>query len=418
MSGPIRAEVVVVGAGLAGLATALHLQRGGVEVTVLEAAETVGGRVRTDVVDGFRLDRGFQLYNPAYPEGAAMFDHARLDLKPFERGARVIIGDSAYRLGDPRAHPTWLTDVLRAPVGGIAGLGRFALYALRCASTDPRKLESADDMPVRLAFEAAGLDAPLIDHLLRPFLSGVFLEGELSTSRRFADLVLRSFVRGTPAIPSLGMQALPEQLAGQVHSLHLGNPVQSVDGTRVRTDSGEIEARAVVVAVDPTSVSQLVPQIGEVRTHSCTTWYHVPTQGPTELADGLALLTLDGDGRGPLVNSAVLTHAAPSYAPPGYSLVSSTALGIADDHSEKTVRKHLQRLYGVDTSGWECIASYAVDPALPAMDVPLQTRKSVQVGPGVFVAGDHRDTASIQGALVSGRRAAQAVIGALGSNYA
>lgn len=413
MSVPVRAEAVVVGAGLAGLSAAIHLQRHGVEVTVLESAEAVGGRVRTDLVDGFRLDRGFQLYNPAYPEGAAMFDHARLDLKPFERGARVVIGDRAYRLGDPRAHPTWLTDVVRAPVGGLVGLARFGVYALRCATTDPRTLERADDLPIRAAFESAGLDAPLIDRLLRPFLSGVFLEGELSTSRRFADLVLRSFVRGTPAIPSTGMQALPEQLADQVHSLHLNSPVTSLCGTRVHTVAGEIDARVVVVAVDPKSVTNLLPELGEVPTRACTTWYHVPSQGPTELADGLALLTLDGDGNGPLVNTAVLTHAAPSYAPPGHSLVSSTALGIADNTTEQSIRQHLQRLYGVDTSGWECIATYAVDPALPAMDVPLQTRKSVHVRPGVFVAGDHRDTASIQGALVSGRRAARAVIDSL-----
>lgn len=408
MNAPVRAEVVVIGAGLAGLAAALHLQQRGVEVTVLEAGSAVGGRVRTDVVDGFRLDRGFQLYNSAYPEGARMFDHVALDLKNFERGARVVFGHQAFRVGDPRAHPTWLADMLRAPIGSPWALSRFGVYALRCATINPRTLESAADMPIGVAFREAGMTPELIDHLLRPFLSGVFLEPNLSTSRRFADLVLRSFVRGTPAIPANGMQALPEQLSDRVHSLHLDCAVTSVSGTRVRTEAGEVEARAVIVAVDPQSVTEFLPEIGSVPTRSCTTWYHVPNQGPQELSDGLALLTLDGDGNGPLVNSAVLTHAAPSYAPPGMSLVSSTAIGTADVALEHTVRDQLQKLYGVDTSRWDCIATYTVDPALPAMDVPLQTRKPVQIRPGVFVAGDHRDTASIQGALVSGRRAAAA----------
>lgn len=415
MSGfPQACDVAVVGAGLAGLAAAMHLQNAGLEVAVLEASDGVGGRVRTDFVDGFRLDRGFQLYNPAYPEGQRVFDYAALDLRPFERGARVVIGDRVFRLGDPRSHPTWAVDALRAPLGGWASLARFVAYTAKCATTNPRELEARPDEPIAEALAQAGVAPATVAAFVNPFLSGVFLENDLATSRRFADLILRSFVRGTPTVPSRGMQALPEQLATRVANVSLNTKVASVRPGAVHTDQGRVDAKAVVIAVDPNSVHQLLPALPAPRTNACITWYFSPDQPPSELSEGLALLTLDGEGRGPLVNTAVMSHASPSYAPPGKSLVAGTAVGIDDTITESAVRKHLARLYGVPTEGWSCIATYRIDPALPAMDSPLNLRKPTDLGDGLFVAGDHRDTASIQGALVSGRRAAAAVQRQLG----
>ncbi len=406
---PSACDVVVVGAGLAGLAAALHLQRAGYHVVVLEAATEVGGRIRTDRVDGFRLDRGFQLYNPAYPEGRRMFDHSALDLKGFERGAVVSTTASRIRLGDPRSHPTWALDALRAPLGGPIGLLRFAAYATRCAMSNPEELGRRPDVPIGDALSAAGVKGQLLDRVVRPFLSGVFLETGLNTSRRFADLILRSFVRGTPAVPALGMQELPEQLAAQLDHLHTSARVRNIRPGTVETADGSVRADAIVVAVGPTAVPRLIDGFRSPTMHACTTWYHVPDQPPAELAAGLPILTIDGDGTGPMVNSAVMTHAAPSYAPPGKSLVASTAVGIADGNSEALVRSQLAQMYQVDTANWTTLAVYHVADALPAMSVPLNLRKDVNLGDGLFIAGDHRDTASIQGALVSGRRAANAV---------
>lgn len=413
---PQSCDVVVVGAGLAGLAAATHLQKAGLDVVVVEAADGVGGRVRTDIVDGFRLDRGFQLYNPAYPEGQRMFDYAALDLRPFERGARVVIGDRVFRLGDPRSHPTWALEALRAPLGGWPSLARFLAYTVRCATADPAELRSRPDESIAEALAGAGVASATIAAFVRPFLAGVFLEDDLATSRRFADLILRSFVRGTPTVPSRGMQALPEQLAAGIANLHLNAPVTSVRPGNVSTEQGEVSAAAVIIAVDPHSVHQLLPDVPSPRTHACTTWYHSPDQPPEALSNGLALLTLDGDGRGPLINTAVMSHASPAYAPPGRSLVASTAVGISEAITEGDVRAHLARLYGLPTDRWEFIASYRIDPALPAMDSPLNLRQPSDLGEGLFLAGDHRDTASIQGALVSGRRAATAVQNWLGGS--
>jgi glyoxylase-like metal-dependent hydrolase (beta-lactamase superfamily II) len=171
----------------------------------------------------------------------------------------------------------------------------------------------------------------------------------------------------------------------------------------------------VIVASDPQSAARFIPEIAAPQARSVTTWYFRPDCAPAELADGQAVLVLDGDGRGPLVNTVVLTHAAPDYAPAGSALVSASALGVwKDPATEQAVREHLQWLYGVPTKGWDLIASYPIPYALPAMGVPLNFRKPVRTAGGVYVAGDHRDTSSIQGALVSGRRAAQAVLMDLG----
>ncbi len=407
---PTAAEVVVIGAGLAGLATAHHLESAGLAVTVLERAEDVGGRVRTDNVDGFRLDHGFQLYNPAYPEGRAVFDHAALDLRGFERGARVVSGTRTHRLGDPRVHPTWALESLRGGLVTTAGLAAFAAYAVGCARATPASLRARPDLPIRDALTAARVPAGVLDDLVRPFLSGVFLETDLATSRRYADLVLRSFVRGTPAVPALGMAELPRQLAGRCADVHTGTEVTGIAPGVVRTVHGSVRADAVVVATDARAAARLVPGYPEpVGMNSCTTWYFVPDQPPTELADGLGILTVDADPGGPVVNTAVLTNAAPSYAPPGRSLVAATAVGLAAGVNEDAVRTQLSRLYSISTAGWEGIGVYHISDALPRALTPFSPQRPVTLGDGLFTAGDHLDTPSIQGALVSGRRAAAAV---------
>jgi protoporphyrinogen oxidase len=251
----------------------------------------------------------------------------------------------------------------------------------------------------------------LLERLLRPFLSGVFLESGLQTSRHFMDLVLRSFVRGTPSVPARGMGRIPHNLARSLpaEAVLTGTPVIEVSANQVRTSHGSIPAQGVIVATDPATAGRLLPGLAVPEGRAVTTWYH-SVAGQT-LTSGRSVLVLDGTGTGPLVNSVALSHAAPAYAPQGRTLVSSSALGVhPDDDSERAVRRHLARLYDTDTRDWQLLATYPIEYALPAMSVPLEPRKPVRLAPGIYVAGDHRDTASIQGALVSGRRAAQAAI--------
>jgi len=411
--------VVIVGAGLSGLAAARHLSRRGVEVTVLEASDAVGGRVRTDLVDGYRLDRGFQLYNPAYPEGARVLDHQALDLKPFIAGARIVVDRGGRRrverVADPRRKPSWAVPSLRAHIGSPLAIARFGAYAVSRAVRSVPSLQRDPDVTAEAALRRAGSDDALMETVLRPFLSGVFLDSELTTSRRFLDVVLKSFIHGTPSVPALGMQRIPEQLATGL-DVRLGQRVTAVSARRVDIVDGDTHpAEAVIVATDPTTAAGLIPGVDAPAARSVTTWYYRPDCPPEELAGGEAVLILDGARRGPLVNTVVLSHAAPGYAPPGSALVAASALGARDNPlQDNDVREHLAWLYGIPTRKWDLIASYPIPYALPAMPVPFELQRPVRTARGVYAAGDHRDTSSIQGALVSGRRAAQAVLKDLG----
>lgn len=415
-STPRNAEVVVVGAGLAGLAAARQLCRAGLDVVVLEAAESVGGRVRTTVVDGLRLDHGFQLFNPAYPEGPHVFSYPKLDLQPFTRGALVAMPSGRWKLADPRSDPTAAVSAIRAPLGSPLNKARFAWYALSRSRTDARHLIDQPDQSAEAALLEAGVGRRLLDTTLRPFLAGVFLEPELATSRRYLDLVLRSFVTGTPSVPALGMQALPDQLRSQLPggAVYTDARVEKITGSgpvTVTSNRGSIRATAVVIAVDPTAVGKFVPGFPTPEMNAVTTWYHLADQDPSELAAGEPILVLDGENRGPLVNTVVMSNAAPTYASDGRVLVASSSLGqhpgLTDDAGAV---RHAGLLFGVDTSRWQLVGKFDIPHALPAMRPPLTIRKPVRLGDGRYVAGDHRDTSSIQGALVSGRRAAQAVL--------
>lgn len=416
----MSADVVVVGAGLAGLAAARQVQRAGLDVTVLEAGATVGGRVATDVVDGFLLDRGFQVLNTSYPALASEVDAAALDLRAFMAGAAVRGTDGAlHRLVDPRREPAqaWRTalDDLLSPAAKLA----MAQLSARVALADPRQLLAGPERSTADELAARGLGGPATEQFFRPLLSGVFGERELATSARFFGLVWRSILRGDSALPSRGMAALPVQLAARLApgTVRCNQTVLGVAPGRVRTGAGELAARAVVVATDPPTARALLPGLDVPLMRSLTTYYHVCEQPPTRLP----LIHLDGGG-GPVVNTSVLTTVAPSYSPDHRHLVSSTVLGVpgAGSPDESQVRGLAGRIYREGSSGWQHLATTAVPQALCTFTPPTpdRLRRTVSLGDGLFVAGDHRDTPSIQGALVSGHRAARAVLRELGARPA
>lgn len=418
-----KCDVVVVGAGLAGLAAARVLTGAGLDVALLDAADAPGGRVRTDVVDGFLLDRGFQVLNPSYPELRAVADIAQLDLHRYDAAVQVVLDGSRPVLGDPRRRPSTATGSLLAPVGSLPGKARLVAYALRVAYVDPHRAEGLDepDVSIRQAFTDARIPDRLVDTVLRPFLSGVVLDAGLDTSRRFGDLVLRSFVRGTPGLPSAGVRALPDQLAARLPAgtLRLSTRVDAVTATGVTGPGGSVTADAVVVATEAPAAAALLEGTATVPVPPArvvTTWYHTPTgTDPGTLAGGRPLIVVDGERRGPVVTTSVPTAATASYSPDGRALVSSSVLDLDTSvAAERAVRAHLARLYGVDTAHWELVGVTPVAYAQPAMLPPLDPQQPVRVGARRYVCGDHRDTASVQGALVSGRRAATAVLADLG----
>ena len=407
----MSADVVVIGAGLAGLAAARHLCIHGVNVEVLEASNQVGGRVRTDHIDGLTMDHGFQVYNPSYPEAARVLDHKALDLHPLTAGIGIRLGPNRLaRLGDPRKNLVLGLGSLGLATGSPLSKAKFARYAIAAARSPISELEQRPDITAVAALEAAGIDSLLLDRVVRPFLTGVFLEPDLLTSRRFMDLVLRSFVRGTPSLPSAGMQSIPEQLhqALPAGTVRLNCAVVKVNNKSVTTtDDGRVSTKLVIVATDPLTAQTLIPGVIAPAGRSVTTWYHLADTAPAALAFGDSLLLVDANQNGPVINTVVLTSAVASYANPGQVLVSSSTLGLdTSTGAAQGVRDHLARLYGVATQGWQEVGVYPIKYALPAMPPPFQIQSPIEFG-HTLVAGDHRDSGSIQGAMVSGRRTAQ-----------
>ncbi|KRB73210.1 hypothetical protein ASE01_20855 [Nocardioides sp. Root190] len=408
-----RSDVVVVGAGLAGLTAADRLTQSGLEVVVLEASDGVGGRIRTDRVDGFLLDRGFQVLNTAYPAARRVLDLAALDLQRFDRAALLHLDGRNVRVGDPRRELLALPRAVAAPLGGVRSKAALAAYAATVTAEPTSRIKRQDDVAAIEHWASRGLSGDVVDRVLRPFFSGVLLEEELTTSSRFVDLMMRMFARGDSTLPAGGMQQLAEQLAVRLPdgSVRLDTRVQSVTGSQVTTDAGTFEARAVVVATDADSADTLLGgSFGATEWKGVTTIYHATDEAP----QSTPTLLLDPDPASPVNNTVVISAAAPSYAPDGRALVATSLVhGRQQAFDERAVRERLAVLHGTSTSGWEHLATYDVPRSLPAMPAPHDFRKPVRHGE-VFVCGDHRDTSSIQGALVSGERVARAVSADLG----
>ncbi|MFI6233887.1 FAD-dependent oxidoreductase [Micromonospora sp. NPDC050784] len=401
-------DVVIVGGGLAGLAAARRLHRAGVPWRLVEADGRLGGRVATDVVDGYLIDRGFQVLNTAYPRLGTLLDTDQLNLGYFTSGVLVRKGDNLLRLVNPLREPTGGPGTALAGVGSLLDRLRFAALATGSATLPASRLLAAPETSTETALRRAGLSDAIIEELLRPFLSGVFIERELSTSSHVLAMVLRSFARGRIGLPAEGMAALPRAIAAPLPAdlLDRDTPVAEVTSGRVRTQAGDIRCRAVVVAVDPPAAAALLPALARVRMHSYTTYYHSAPEPPlTE-----PILLVDGDRRELVANTVVLSNAAPTYAPTGRHLIATSVVGPTAP-PEPTIRAELTRLYGRSTADWTHLTTVAIPEALPAAPPPQgRLRKPVAMGEGLFVAGDHRDSPSIQGALTSGWRAAGAVL--------
>jgi phytoene dehydrogenase-like protein len=402
------AEVVIVGAGLAGLACAVELHLAGRSVTVLEASDGVGGRVRTDHVDGFTLDRGFQILFTNYPELAHRFDRAALDLRAFQRGADVWSGDRCATLVDPRQAPRQTLATLRAPIGSVGDRVRLAALLLRLAATPPRRLLRGTDEPIGDAFRDRHLSAQVVAEVLRPLVGGMTLDPDLGASTRIVDVLLRGLVVGEAVVPAAGMAAIPEQLAALLPAgaLQLGRAATSVKPGRVETVDGEaVRADHVVVATEGPASAVLLDR-RPVGSRPVGAVYFATDEPPTDAAR----IQLGVIGH-QVVNGAVMSNVAPTYAPPGRSLVVVATPG-TDRDVTAIGRAAARQWWGASTDTWDVVAEYRIPHGQPDQRPPFHPKRSVSVTPGLWVCGDHRDTASIQGALHSGRRTAAAILAA------
>ena len=410
-----QVEVAIIGAGLAGLACAIELQKNSIDFQIFEASDGVGGRVRSDVIDGFILDRGFQLYNPSYPEGKRLLNYDALDLKPFIPGVAIRDNKRLRIVVDPfRAKGFRLNLLKDIPGNPLSYLGLLR-YFLSYLVTSDAQIATTKDISASDSLIKSGVRGNLLEKLLRPFLKGVFLESELKTSRKFLDVVLKTFLRGTPSVPAQGMQVISDQLASKLpmEKISLNTKIIKIEGNKLQTENEEIIAKKIVVATDPTTAISWL-NLEEKIMHTVTTWYFKADQRVAELVKGKPILFVDASNNGPLTNAVVLTNAASSYAPPGQVLVSASAISPHQNADLESVKKHLSVIFGLDTNSWQLIKQYQIKEALASMYPPFSLINSNQISEDLFVAGDHRATSSIQGALLSGTNAATLVKVSLG----
>ena len=415
-------HVIIVGAGLAGLVCARVLERAGIAVTIYEASDGVGGRVRTDVVDGLRLDRGFQVLFEAYPAVQRWADVSALELQAFDPGAVVVDGAQRSMLTDPLRDLAGAWDALWAPA--LSTMDKLRVLALRwyVTSRSFAAIQAQPDTTARAFLESFGFSEAAIERFFVPFYGGIFLDRSLSTSAKCLLFDFAMLSAGRTVVPAMGMGALPAQIAAGLRretALHLHQPVTALerDGARVtgvRLSDGSVQtADAVVVATDAPVAQALsgMPLVGACV--GTTTLYWV---GSTPLSMKKKIwLNAAPDA---LVNSATeLTAVAPSYAPAGQHLLSASILGLPAGDDETLFQRaeaDLVRLLGVSLreNGYRPVRVYripfaqfaqpaGIHPSLPTVRTPQ---------PGLFLAGEYTVASSINGAMLSGERAARAII--------
>jgi phytoene dehydrogenase-like protein len=407
-------DVVIVGGGLAGLACARHLHQHGIAFQIIEASDGLGGRVRTDRVAGFLLDRGFQVLQTAYPEAQRVLDYPKLDLHTFIPGALIRINDNSYRLADPMRNPLGAFESLFSPVGTLNDKLRLLALRQRLHRESIDSIFEREEQTTLDALHRAGFSPTIVSTLFRPFLRGIFLEKGLKTSSRMFEFVCKMFTDGQAALPANGMGAIPDQLASAFprEFVRLNTRVISIAPNSVTLEYGEkLRARAVIVATEGPEACRLIPELAPVVSCSTTCLYFVADYDPI----GSPILALNGEGSGSINNLCVLSSVAPSYAPAGSSLISVSILGIPDEDDKKleeTVRPQLKAWFGQKVDSWRSFRTYRIHHALPSQALPAlaHPQRPVRMRRGLYVCGDHRDTASIQGALVSGRRTAETIL--------
>ena len=384
----VHTEVLIVGAGLAGLSAAIHLEAAGVEVTVIESSDRAGGRVASDVIDGFICDRGFQLINAQYPALQELNVISEFDFIEAPRVIEVSLGDRRHVIGDPRQVP-W--TALNKATGTIPE--KIAL--LRFIASRPKPGQSIG--------QALRNTGTCYERVLRPFLQGVFLTDPDNVDALYGHSIIKSFVSGRPGVPRSGVGELSKALAKRVGNIVYETRVDGIEQRSVHTNNGTYTANKILIATDATTATQLLGLTEVPRMAGCITWYHADAVNPS----GSGRLVVDGQRRGPIINSVVMSDISSSYAPANQHLISTTTdLNV----TESDVRRHLAILWGVDTYAWQFIAKYEIPAALPIHNIGRALSQSMKISDHHFVAGDHRTVPSQQGALFSGRLAAQLIL--------
>ena len=405
---PDSVDTAIVGAGVAGLSCARRLVQAGQTVALIEASDGVGGRVRTDVVDGYRLDRGFQVVLTAYPEVQRAIDLKALDMHMFNPGAVAWIDGQGYELGDPFRDRAKLLETIRSPVLPFPDKLRVLRLRTKVRRGEARRLFGKPEQTTAERLESLGFSETAVTRLFGPLFSGIQLDRDLTTSSRMFDIIFRCLSEGDTGVPRLGVGALTDQLGDALPdgTLLLDTAATAVTATTVQTADGSVSADNVVVATDGPSASALLDITDPGSNPVSCIWFSADIPPTTTRS-----IVLDGSNTGPVINLAVMTNVAPSYAPPGRHLIAAACPGTMSLELEDQARSQLKGWFGAVVDDWTTLRIDRIEHGQPKQAPPLRPRQRTKLDDGRWVCGDHRDTGSLQGAMFSGRRTAEAILG-------
>jgi protoporphyrinogen oxidase len=408
-----KIDTLIIGAGLAGLTAARVLKSAGRKVKIIEAADGPGGRVRTDEVNGFLLDRGFQVFLTAYPEAKHFLDYKALDLQSFSPGSIILNNSGIDEIGDPFREASSLIRTLKSPIGTLGDKFRMLSLRLKLAGNSINEIFSKKEITTLEYLRNAGFGEKIISDFFAPFMSGIYLEQNLDTSARMFEFVFKMLSEADTAIPAKGMGMISSQLASNlsVEELILNERVISIDDNEVQSASGNVyEASRILIATTADCIP--VPfQSRLVKKKSVTCMYFSADKAPYKKA----LIALNAIPDRLVNNIAVMSNVSSSYAPDGKSLISVSLSGneqfIKNDELELKVKEELKFWFS-ECSNWEHIKTYDIPYALPDNSHVINDilPSSLRINHSTFICGDHLLNGSINAAMKSGRLAAKSIL--------
>ncbi len=404
-------DVIIVGAGIAGLTAAKLAKQKGKTVLLIDAADGVGGRVRTDQKDGFLLDRGFQVLLTSYPTVQKILNYQQLDLSAFKPGALIHKGNKKYRIADPLRDPKLLFTTLFSPVGTLKDKLLLLQLKIKLKFTSVDEIFKNKETTTYQYLQKVGFSTKFIENFFRPFFSGIFLEQGLTTSSRLFEFLFKMFSEGAAAVPAKGMGMISAQLAEDllVDELLLNEKVTAIDGTTVTSQSGKLfTAKAIIVATDAANFP-FPKAISQKGKSAITLYFSAPFI--KEPSERIALNANQGEY---IRNIAIMDHISPAYAPKGKSLVAvslNTDLSLQTEQIETQTRIELVNWYPA-SADWKLLAIYDIPYALPNNESVKYTSNAAdtQWSEHCYVCGDHLLYGSINAAMDSAINAVEMML--------